>query len=631
METSKMVESVKRWIVGRPLKTRENAHAKIGILKGMAVMTPDALSSVAYATDQMEQVLAVLIGVGATQAYISNVLGFSFLGTALIAGLAFLLFLAYRNIIKQYPLGGGAYAIGLNDLGQFWGLSAAATLIIGYTLTVAVSIASGVDQLSPLIPLIGHHKLAFNILFTLLIMVVNLRGTGESASIFVPFTYIFVFGIIALGICAIINSILHPNLVHTPSAAGLHAVQGMSMFLFLKMFANGCSALTGLEAVSNSVPVFKEPSAKRAQRLLLVLVGTLSVLFFTVTSIAMIHGLKFNPNVPIIIQEAMIVFGSHGIGYIFTLLISLSTTAILAIAANTAFTGCPALWSSMARDAYMPRWVLHKGDRLVYSNGIVFLTVISLILTIAFDANVTKLIPLYGVSVFYTFSVSQLGMVVKQIRDRQNHWLMGAIGSAIGFLLTFAACAIFGITRFFDGAWVVLICIPIMVITFAKIRSHYLQIKGDLKYDFSQPFSVGEAGITIVPIASVTKASVQALRYAVTNFKNVIAVTVVSGESEEEMAAATAKIEQEWEMLNSNVRLIVIHSQYRSIAKRLQRFVEFELGKYRPDNITIVIPQFITRKWWHKLLHNKTGGLLLAWLVLNKSVKVITVPYRLSK
>ncbi len=626
-----MVDSVKRWIVGRPLKTRENAHAKIGILKGMAVMTPDALSSVAYATDQMEQVLAILIGIGATQSYVSNVLGFSFLGTALIAGLAFLLFLAYRNIIKHYPLGGGAYAIGLNDLGRYWGLSAAATLIVGYTLTVAVSIASGVDQLGPLVPFIGHHKLAFNIILTLLIMIVNLRGTGESAAIFVPFTYIFVLSIIGLGVGAVINGILHPNLVHVPSAVGMHAVQGMSLFLFLKMFANGCSALTGVEAVSNSVPVFKEPSAKSAQRLLLALVITLSVLFFTVTSIAVIHGLRFNPNVPLIVQEAMIVFGSHGFGYIFTVLISVATTAILAIAANTAFTGCPALWSSMARDGFMPRWVLHKGDRLVYSNGIVFLTIISLVLTIAFDANVTRLIPLYAVCVFYTFSVSQLGMVVRQIRERSTHWVMGAAGSAVGLILTFAACAIFGITRFFDGAWVVLVCIPIMVITFAKIRNHYQQIKMDLKYDFNQPFEVGGAGITIVPIASINKASVQALRYAVTNFKNVIAVTVISGDSEEEMAAATQKIEYEWDLLSTGIRLIVIHTQYRAVAKRLQRFVDFELGKYKPENITIVIPQFITRKWWHKLLHNKTGGLLMAWLLLNKTVKVITVPYRLSK
>ncbi len=626
-----MVESVKRWIVGRPLKTRENNNAKIGIFKGMAVMTPDALSSVAYATDQMEQVLAILIGVGATQSYVTNVLGFSFLGTALIAGLAFLLFLAYRNIIKHYPQGGGAYAIGLHDLGRYWGLSAAATLIVGYTLTVAVSIAAGVDQLSPLVPFIGHHKLLFNIILTLLIMVVNLRGTGESASIFVPFTYIFIFGILALGVCALFNALLHPNLVRVPSPSGMQIVKGMSLFLFLKMFANGCSALTGVEAVSNSVPVFKEPSSKRAQHLLLVLVITLSVLFFTVTSIAMIHGLKFNPNVPIIIQEALIVFGSHGIGYIATLLISLATTAILAIAANTAFTGCPALWSSMARDGFMPRWVLHKGDRLVYSNGIVFLTIISLLLTILFDANVTRLIPLYGVCVFYTFSVSQLGMVIRQLREKNSHWVMGAIGSAVGLMLTFAACAIFGITRFFDGAWVVLVCIPIMVITFAKIRSHYQQVRTELKYDYSKPFELGEMGITIVPIASINKASVHALQYAITNFKNVIAVTVVSGDSDEETAAATAKMELAWEKLNTGVRIIVIHSQYRAVAKRLQRFVDFELGKYRPENITIVIPQFITRRWWHKLLHNKTGGLLMAWLVLNKSVKVVTVPYRLSK
>src|SRR5579875_3021194 len=308
-----MVESLKRFLVGRPLKSREHHHAKIGIIKGMAVMTPDALSSVAYATDQMEQVLAVLIGVGATQSYVSNVLGFSFLGTALIAGLAFLLFLAYRNIIKHYPQGGGAYAIGLNDLGRYWGLSAAATLIVGYTLTVAVSIASGIDQIGPLIPFVGHHKLAFNILLTLIIMIINLRGTGESASVFVPFTYVFIFAIIILGFTAIVEAILHPNLIRIPTLGGLHAVQGMSLFLFLKMFANGCSALTGIEAVSNSVPVFKEPSPKRAQRLLFTLVVTLSILFMIVSGTAVLHGLKYNPDVPLINQESMILFGTHGV------------------------------------------------------------------------------------------------------------------------------------------------------------------------------------------------------------------------------------------------------------------------------------------------------------------------------
>jgi amino acid transporter len=626
-----MVESVKRWLLGRPLKTRDNQHSKIGIFKGMAVMTPDALSSVAYATDQMEQVLAVVIGAGAAQTYVTNVFGFSLLGTAIISILAFLLFFAYRNIIARYPLGGGAYAIGLNDLGTFWGLSAAATLIIGYTLTVAVSIAAGVDALSPVIPFVGHHKLIFNILLTLLIMVINLRGVGESANIFIPFTYLFVGGIVLMGAIGIIKAILHPETVHVPTLTGMHAVQGMGMFLFLKMFANGCSALTGLEAVSNSVPVFKAPSPWRAQRLLLTLVATLSVLFFTVTILSMLHGLKYNPDIPLINQEAMVVFGTHGAGYIITVIISCSTMAILAIAANTAFTGCPALWSSMAKDGFMPRWILHKGDRLVYSNGIVFLTVISLILTIAFDAKVSGLMPLYAVSVFYTFSVSQLGMVVKTLRDKEKNYVLNAIMSAIGFVLTLAACAVFGITRFGDGAWMVFVCVPLMVISFSKIRNHYRQVKTDLKYDFSEGFSQGEPGITIVPIASVNKASVHALKYAVSNFRNVIAVTIVTGDTEEEMKEATEKVEHAWELLNPGIRLVVIHSQYRSVAKRLQRFVEFELSKYKPENITIVIPQFITRLWWHKLLHNKTGGLLLAWLVLNKSVKVITVPYRLTR
>lgn len=627
-----MIETLKRLLVGRPMKTRENQHTKIGVIKGMAVMTPDALSSVAYATDQMEIVLAVLIGAAAAKSYVSNVLGFSLIGTLLIILLAFLLYFAYRNIIAHYPLGGGAYSIGLNDLSRSWGLSAAGTLIVGYTLTVAVSIGAAVDAVGPVIPFIGHHKLLFNVILTLLIMVVNLRGTGESAALFVPFTYLFIGCIVVMGITAIVQGILHPQLIHAPSLAGMQAVKGMSLFLFLKMFANGCSALTGIEAVSNSVPVFKAPSAKRAQHTLLTLVCTLSVLFLIVTGIALLHGLRYSPEVPLINQEAMEVFGSTGIGYVITVIVSMSTMCILVIAANTAFTGCPALWSTMARDGYMPRWMLHKGDRLVYSNGIVFLTAISLLLTIGFEAKVSRLIPLYAVCVFYTFTVSQLGMVVKLFREREKNWVSRAIMSVFGLLMTAAACLIFGITRFFDGAWLVLVCIPLMVIMFVKIHAHYSQIRKELKYDFEAvPFHTEDKGITIVPIASVNKASVNALRYAVNNFKHVIAVTVIASDSEEEMERKTDKIELEWEQLESGVRLIVIHSQYRAVAKRLQRFVEFELGKYPPENITVIIPQFITRRWWHKLLHNKTGGLLLAWLLLNKSVKVINVPYRLSK
>ncbi|MBX5437859.1 MAG: APC family permease [Alicyclobacillaceae bacterium] len=626
-----MVESVKRLIVGRPLKTKEHQNVRIGIIKGMAVMTPDALSSVAYATDQMEFVLSVLIGAGATASYVSNVLGFSLLGTAIICGLAFLLFLAYRNIIRHYPAGGGAYAIGLHDLGRYWGLSAASTLIVGYTLTVSVSIAAGIDALGPVIPFIGHHKLWFNILLTLIIMVINLRGTGESAAVFVPFTYCFIAGILLLGITAIVDALRHPWAIHLPSASGMRAVQGMSLFLFLRMFANGCSALTGIEAVANSVPVFKEPATKRAQRLLLMLVITLSVLFFIVSGVALMHGLRYNPDVPLINQESMVVFGTRGFGYVLTVLVSLSTTCILAVAANTAFTGCPALWSSMARDGYMPRWILHKGDRLVYSNGIVFLTIISLLLTIGFDAKVSRLIPLYGVCVFYTFTISQLGMVVRQIRERGKNWLPSVIGGSFGVMLTFAACVIFGVTHFLDGAWLVLVCIPLMVIGFGKIKTHYDQVRTDLKYDFSVPFHPEDPGLTIVPIASVNKASVRALQFAVSNFKNVIAVTVVTGDSEEEMKRATEKVEADFARLQSGVRLVVIHSQYRNVAKRLQRFVEFETEKYESDNITVVIPQFFTRRWWHKLLHNKTGGYLMAWLLLNKNVKVITVPYRLPR
>jgi len=626
-----MLESLKRLLVGRPLKTREVQHSRIGILKGMAVMTPDALSSVAYASDQMEQILAVLISAGAGGLYVSNVLGFSFFGTAIIAGLAFLLYFAYRNIINHYPQGGGAYAIGLHDLGTYWGLSAAATLIVGYILTVAVSVAAGIDALGPVIPFVGHHKLLFNILLTLIIMSINLRGTGESASIFVPFTYLFILCIIGLGVTGITQAILHPQAVHIPTMAGLHAVEGMSLFLFLKMFASGCSALTGIEAVSNSVPIFKEPAPKRAQGLLLVLVSTLSVLFFTVTILAVLHGLQYNPDVPLINQESMLIFGKTGFGGVLTIITSLATTAILGIAANTAFTGCPALWSSMARDGFMPRWMLHKGDRLVYSNGIFFLTIVSLILTVVFNAQVDRLIPLYAVCVFYTFTVSQLGMAVRTLRERESGWPLRTAMASLGVLLTAAACSIFLITRFFGGAWLILVCVPLMVIVFAKIRTHYRNVKEDLRYDFKQTFSEQGEGVTIVPIASVNKASVHALQYAITNFKNVIAVTVLAQESEELMLDREEKIQREWESLQSGIRLVIVHSQYRAVARRLQRFVEFELSRYDPDNITIVIPQFITRRWWHTLLHNKTGGLLMAWLVLRKSVKVVTVPYRLTR
>ncbi|MCL6442792.1 MAG: APC family permease [Alicyclobacillus sp.] len=622
-----MLEQLKRLIVGRPLKTKENQRAQIGVLKGMAIMTPDALSSVAYATDQMEFILTAVIGTGASSAYISHVLGFSLIGTFIIAGLAFLLFLAYRNIIRHYPQGGGAYAIGLNDLGRYWGLSAASTLIVGYTLTVAVSIASGIDQIGALIPFVGHHKMLFNILLTLLIMIINLRGVGESATVFVPFTYLFIAAILFLGVAACIQAILHPEGIHLPSISGMRAVQGMSLLLFLRMFANGCSALTGIEAVSNSVPVFKQPSTMRAQRLLLTLVITLSTMFFFVSFVAVLHSLPYNPDVPLIVQESMAVFGNG----LITWIITLSTTCILTIAANTAFTGCPALWSSMARDGFMPRWILHKGDRLVYSNGIVFLTVISLGLTVAFHAEVNRLIPLYAVSVFYTFTISQLGMVVRQLRERRKNWVSGVVSGSVGLILTFAACCIFGITRFFDGAWIVLVCVPLMVYGFKKIHDHYEQVACDLRYDFSEPFRTEEGGIAIVPIASVNKASVKALQYAVSNFKNVVAVHVVTADTEEEMKRQTAKVESDFERLHSGVRLVVMHSQYRQVAKRLQRFVEFELEHYKAENITIVIPHFITRRWWHKLLHNKTAGYLTAWLVLNKKVKVINVPFRLSR
>lgn len=594
-------------------------------------MTPDALSSVAYATDQMEYILAALVAASSTHAYVTNILGYSMLGTAIIVALAFLLFMAYRNIIRHYPQGGGAYAIGLNDLGKYWGLSAASTLIVGYTLTVAVSIAAGVDAIAPVFPFVLHHKLLLNVLFTVFIMIINLRGTSESANVFVPFTYAFISCIVLLGLTAITKAIMHPDQIRVPTLAGMHAVQGLSLFLFLRMFANGCSALTGIEAVSNSVPVFKEPSVKSAQRLLLTLVITLSALFFIVSGTAMLHGLTYNPDIPLINQESMMVFGTHGIGYILTIIISVSTMCILAIAANTAFTGCPALWSSMARDGFMPRWLLQKGDRLVYSNGIVFLTLISLFLTIGFHARVGELMPLYGVSVFYTFSVSQLGMVVRLFREQKGNWIFNAISSICGLVLTAAACVIFGVTRFRDGAWLVFVCIPLMVIMFSKIQKHYEQIRQELKYDLSRPIQPSKQAITIVPIASINKSSVNALEYAIANFINVIAVTVIADDSEEEAERRTKKIESEWEQLNSGVRLIVIHSQYRAVAKRLQRFIKFEMEKYQPENITIVIPQFITRRWWHKLLHNKTGSILMAWLLINKSIKVVAVPYRLSR
>ncbi|WP_149095797.1 APC family permease [Paenibacillus terrae] len=605
-----MLSKVKRLLIGRPRKSTALEDEKLNKLKALAILSSDALSSVAYGT---EQILLVLITAGFAALWYSIPISIAVLGLLII------LILSYRQTIFSYPGGGGAYIVAQDNLGRAPSLIAGGSLLVDYILTVAVSSSAGTDAITSAFPSLHDHRIAIALIMIIFLTIMNLRGVTESASVLAVPIYLFVVSIFVL----IISGIIHYL------AGGAHAaapqfgatVSNVSLFLLLKAFSSGCSALTGVEAVSNAIPNFRKPAAKNAATTLMMMGLILGCMFIGISLLAYWYGIRPNPHETVISQIANATFGRGVMYYI----IQGVTAMILFLAANTAYSAFPLLAFMLAKDKYMPHMFMVRGDRLGYSNGILFLSIFSALLVIVFGGNTGNLIPLYAVGVFIPFTLSQLGMMIRWIRLKPSGWVVKLAINTIGMLTTLSITLIFIFTKF-SQVWMIFIFLPLVLYFFMKINRHYKNTAEQLRIDITKDKPMVKGNTIIIPVAGITRVVMNTISYAKTLSDNVVAVYV--GVDDE----AIRKMEQKWEEWDVGIRLVVLKSRYRSIINPLRKFIDtVEWKKADEDHITVLIPQFITKHWWENILHNQTSLLMRAYLINYKDVIVTTVPFHLNK
>ncbi|TCP20331.1 amino acid/polyamine/organocation transporter (APC superfamily) [Scopulibacillus darangshiensis] len=609
-----MWSKIKRILIGRPLKSNELQEQKLNKLKALAILSSDALSSVAYGPEQILIVLAA-VSIAAFWYSLPIAVGVLVLLTALI--------LSYRQIIQAYPHGGGAYMVAKENLGMNFGLIAGGSLLIDYILTVAVSVSAGTDAITSAFPLLHPYNVGIAVVLVAIITILNLRGLTESATVLAYPVYLFV---LALGVL-IIAGLFQVLTGHAPATAHTAIgtpVMGVGLFLLLKAFSSGCSALTGVEAISNAIPNFKDPAPKNAAATLVMMGSILALLFSGIVFLAYWYGIAPSAKETVLSHLGSLIFGRN----IFYYFIQATTALILVLAANTGFSAFPLLAFNLAKDKFMPRPFTVRGDRLGYSNGIITLGVASIFLIVIFQGNTENLIPLYAVGVFIPFSLSQTGMIIKWIRERPKGWIPKLLANLAGALICYLILIIFFITKF-QHVWFSIIFIPLVIFVFHKIHKHYLAVGDQLRVDLSNKLKDVDVAdnVIIVPVAGVTQVVKQSLIYARSLSDNVIAVFV--GSSEE----AIDRMEEQWEQWDTDIRLVTLHSLYRSVLTPLSKFIDTVLYKTEKSGttVTVVMPQFYTKKWWQSLLHNQSGVIIRAYLVRTKNIVIATVPYRFKK
>ena len=609
------VQRLKRVLVGRPIPTSLDQHERLSRVTGLAVFASDALSSVAYAT---EAILLVLIAAGTVA------LRFSLPIALAIAALVAIVVTSFRQSILAYPKGGGAYVVTRENLGRYPSLIAGAALLIDYVLTVAVSVAAGIDAITSAIPSLLPYRVTLCVAGVVTIAVVNLRGVRESGRLFAAPTYVFVgsyFVMIGWGVIQWLRGVAGPPAEAV--AGGGSVTEALTLFLVLRAFASGCAALTGIEAVSDGVPAFRAPEAQNARQVLAVLGLILIVLFVGITFLVYVfhitpaHGETTNS------QLARYVFGLSPFYY----LVQGVTTLILVLAANTSFADFPRVASFLARDGFVPRQFANRGDRLAYSNGILILTVLSVSLLVVFRGDTHALIPLYAVGVFLSFTLKQSSMVRYWLhRRRQAGWLSGVAVQSIGASVTGLVMIIIAVTKFTHGAWIVVVLIPMLVVAFVTVRRHYDQVARQLSIDGSvEPEPPLTAHTVLVLVGDVHRGVLRALRYARALSENARGVYV------EITPEQTRRVEERWGRFAGGMPLVVLRSPYRSVAGPLLEYLDLLQRQASDHLVTIVLPEFVPARWWQHLLHNQTALLIKGALLFRKGVIVTNVPYHLEQ
>ncbi len=605
-----VVGKIRRALVGRPIASEQAIHERLTNVKALAIFSSDALSSVAYAT---EAILGVLILAGGAA------FGYTIPIAIAIAVLLAIVGISYRQTIHAYPNGASAYLVAKANLGTLPSLTAGASLLIDYTLTVAVSVSAGVAAITSALPSLSPWRVEICVAFVGLIILGNLRGIRESGSIFAVPTYLFILSIAVLIFLGVFHSLTGGDVAINAPRESVNAVEGLSLFLILKAFTAGCTALTGVEAISDGVPAFKKPEADNAAKTLVWMCSILGAMFIGLSFLAHRYGIVPNATETVVSQIARTIVG-HNFFYYF---IQAMTALILVLAANTSFADFPRLSTWLAKDHYMPKQFLFRGDRLAFNTGITVLGVLATILLIAFGGQTDRLLPLYAVGVFTAFTLSQSGMVLHWYKERGRGWTRRFALNLVGATATFFVLILVIVTKFTGGAWIVLILMPLLILLFRGINRHYVRAAAELALgddDAPSAYQKSEQ-VVIIPIADMNKSTVYALNYARTLSPKIVGVHVTDDAEE------ARHLQEKWVKWGEGVNLVILESPYRSLMAPLLSYIDM-VQKKRPNAmITVLVPEYIPAHWWEQILHSQTAFRMKAALLLRRNTVVTSVPY----
>ncbi|AWV73520.1 APC family permease [Latilactobacillus curvatus] len=608
------MQQLKRIFIGKPLKSSDEGNQKLGRFKALAMLSSDALSSVAYGTEEIVIVLTTLSAAA---------IWYSIPIAAFVLVLLLSLTLSYRQVIHAYPGGGGAYVVSSENLGKNAGLVAGGSLLVDYMLTVAVSISAGAEAITSAIPALYGHQVGISFIIVLILMGMNLRGMRESASFLMVPVYLFVLMMTLMIIVGCYKIFTGAIPFHATSTVGA-VVPGVSMALIFRAFSSGSSSLTGVEAISNAVPFFKKPRATNAAETLAIMAAILGFFFAGITFLNYWYGIVPAEKVTVLSQVAQHTFGK---GFLFYI-VQFATAFILAVAANTGFSAFPVLAYNLAKDKYMPHMYKDRGDRLGYSNGIITLAIGSMALIFIFNGDTSRLIPLYAVGVFIPFTLSQSGMLRKWWVERPKNWFGKSIANFVGALISFAILVILFVYRLPD-IWPFFIIMPVMIWIFYKIHDHYKKVALQLRVSAKEAVLHDYDGSTVIVLVSnVTQVTRGALDYAQSIGDYVIAMHV----STDENPAKEREIQAEFKEDFPNVRFVDVHSSYRSIQKPIVRFVDIVSKNAQKRNFTttVLVPQFVPRKPWQNILHNQSSLRLRTAFANRENIIISTYSYHLK-
>jgi amino acid transporter len=634
--SSRLAYALRHVLIGPALRSTAIAQERMGRLLALAVLAPDALSSVAYGPEAM---MAILLLAGSGELKLSLPIG------AALAVLMLSVGLGYRQVIRAYPSGGGSYIVASDSLGARWGLLAGAGLIVDYILTVAVSVASGVEAITSAIPSLDSARVVIGLVVIVLLVAGNLRGARDAGAAFAAPTFLFVAAIALVVVAGLVKAGSHG--FHPAPATPHRAIEEVGLLLLLRAFASGATAMTGIEVISNAVPVFQPPQARHARQTLTVMMGLLISMFIGVVLVAHFDGATPSASQTVLSEIAHDSVG-NGVPYGF---VQLATTLVLLIAANSAFNGFPRLLYFMARDSYVPRLFLRMGDRLAFSNGILVLAVPAAVIYAAFGGRTAPLIPLFAIGVFLAFTLAQSGMVVHWWRHRERGWRGALATNLLGAVLSAAVVLIATVTKLAEGAWVVVVLVPLIILACKRVHVHYEHAREALT---PRPDHDGHVRLTrmapprlssevsarlaeaqddpsevrsfaVVPVAVLDLASLHALAYAVSLAQPVLALHVSPTEEEAE------RFRRAWQAWGDHLPLEIVVAPYRATVAPLANYVA-ALHRQRPDVIlTLVVPEVVVVRRWQRILHNRVAARLRAALIAYEGIVITTVPFHLPQ